>query len=181
MRNIQNQLDLERKASQDLLTEVLNKIAFEEKVNEVLLEETKGVFHALVIIDMDDFKGVNDEHGHQFGDFILENFAQRMKNCIRATDFIGRLGGDEFVIFLRGVFNREMALKRVETMFDRLKNPFADGKHSHRLKVSVGIAIIPEDGITYDVLYRNADLAVYESKKQGKNVATLYSTDLDKS
>ncbi len=128
---------------------------------------------------MDDFKVVNDSYGHQFGDFVLENFAQRIKNCIRDTDLLGRIGGDEFMVFLRGVFNRENALQRVESMFERLKHPFANGTHSHKLSVSVGIAIIPEDGITYDVLYRHADLAVYKSKKSGKNMASLYTEDME--
>ncbi len=180
MKNVQKEIDLNEKASLDLLTNVLNKISFEQQVGNLLMDETKGVHHALVIIDMDDFKEVNDKYGHQFGDFVLTNFAQRIKNCIRDTDVIGRIGGDEFMVFLRGVFNQDMALKRVETMFDRLKPPFANGTHSHKLGASIGISIIPEDGISYDVLYKNADLAVYESKKRGKNVATLYSSDLDK-
>lgn len=178
MENIQQRIDLEARATHDQLTNVLNKTTFAEVVEQILENRSKSVHHALVIIDMDDFKDVNDTYGHQFGDFVLENFALRIKNCIRDTDIIGRLGGDEFLVFLKGVFDKDMALSRVETMLDRLKPPFANGEFSHKLGASIGIAIIPEDGISYDVLYRNADKAVYESKRLGKNVATLFSEEL---
>lgn len=177
MQNIQKQLDLEQRASHDPLTKVLNKVSFADEVNEILLQHTKGVHHALVIIDMDDFKLVNDKYGHPFGDFVLENFAHRIKNCIREIDILGRLGGDEFIVFLKGVFDKDMALNRVETMIERLKMPFSDGEYSHKLGASIGVAIIPEDGMTYEQLYRHADEATYESKRRGKNVATLYSED----
>lgn len=178
MENIQKKLDLENRANHDPLTKVLNKVVFAEKVEKILSQHTKGIHHALVIIDMDDFKEVNDTYGHPFGDFVLENFAHRIKNCIRDIDLLGRLGGDEFIVFLKGVFDKDMALNRVNTMIERLKLPFSNGEHSYKLSASIGIAIIPEDGITYDALYSHADKATYESKHRGKNMATLYSEDL---
>lgn len=179
MENIQKQMDLEERGTYDPLTMVLNKGSFAEEVKKVMREDEKGSHHALVIIDIDDFKEVNDAYGHQFGDFVLENFAQRIKNCIRETDLMGRLGGDEFLVFLKGVFDKEMALSRAETMLDRLKSAFGNGEFSHKLGASIGIAIIPDDEMTYEILYRNAGKAVYESKKIGKNVATLYSSDFE--
>ncbi len=103
MKNIQRQMDLEERATHDQLTKVLLKIPFAEEVEKILLNSTKGIHHALVSIDIDDFKEVNDTYGHQFGDFVLKHFAQRIKNCIRDTDLMGRLGGDEFTVFLKGV------------------------------------------------------------------------------
>lgn len=179
MENLQAMMELENKANYDQLTLVLRKIVFEEEVNKILKYDSKGSHHALVIIDMDDFKTVNDTYGHKFGDFVLKMFAERINNCIRGTDLIGRLGGDEFVVFLKGVFDSEMALNRVYTMLERLKPPFADGTHSHYLGASIGVAIIPEDGITYGDLYLHADKAVYAAKRKGKNRAMLYTSDLD--
>lgn len=175
LENIQKQRDLEAKATHDGLTRVLNIQAFEEAVNRELLHP--DIHHALVFIDVDDFKYVNDTFGHQFGDFVLEKFALRISNCIRDTDIIGRLGGDEFVVYLKGVFNSEMALDRANTMLERLKPPFANHEFSHKLGASIGIAMVPAEGTTYKKLYRSADRAVYQSKNLGKNVATLYQSD----
>lgn len=179
MKNIQSQIDLENKATHDQLTKVLQKVTFAEEVSKILEESPNNAHHALAIIDMDDFKSVNDNYGHQFGDFVLESFAQRIKNCIRDTDLIGRLGGDEFLVFLKGVFNGDMALNRVETMLERLIPPFSNGLYTHRLGASIGVAIIPAEGISYEDLYKNADKAVYISKNKGKNTATLYTPDLE--
>lgn len=179
MQNIQKRMELEDKAYYDQLTRVYRRVAFQEEVCKVIAEDRKGTRHALVIIDMDDFKTVNDTYGHQFGDFVLEKFAERINNCIRESDFIGRLGGDEFMVFFKGMFTPEMALNRAETMLDRLKPPFSNGKFTHRLGASIGIAIIPDEGTTYEELYHQADQAVYVSKKQGKNCATVYSKKLE--
>lgn len=178
MENIQERKELELRATQDGLTEVQNIKAFQENVIKELEHPENSVHHALFFIDMDDFKGVNDTYGHQFGDFVLEIFAKRLKNCIRETDMVGRLGGDEFVVYLKGIFHEEMALERANTIFERLKMPIANEKHAHTQGASIGIALIPESGITYETLYAHADKAVYHSKKQGKNRATVYSEKL---
>lgn len=178
-RNIQREKDLELRATRDYLTKVHNRNSFEYHVNKALEQSAKEANHALVFIDLDDFKFVNDNYGHQFGDFVLEKFAQRINNCIRSSDFLGRVGGDEFVVYLKNVRTKEMAMERAATILDRLKKPIGNGVHSHKLGASLGIALVPEDGITYDELYANADKAVYQSKRSGKNVATVYSEDME--
>lgn len=178
-RNIQKEKDMEARATRDYLTKVFNRATFEYKVQQELKQSPKEMSHALVFIDMDDFKYVNDHYGHQFGDFVLEKFAQRVNNCIRESDFLGRLGGDEFVVYLKNVRDGEMAKERAETILDRLKKPIANSAFSHKMGASIGIALIPEHGETYEELYANADKAVYRSKKLGKNLATVYSTDLE--
>ncbi len=180
-RNIQYEKDMELRATRDYLTKVYNRNTFEYKMNQTLAESPTGAYHALVFIDMDDFKSVNDNYGHQFGDFVLEKFAQRINNCIRETDFLGRIGGDEFVVYLKNVKTKEMALERANTMLDRLKKPIGNGTYSHKLGASIGIALVPDDGASYEELYRHADKAVYESKRQGKNIATVYTEDLENS
>lgn len=182
MKNIQEQVDLEQKAHFDALTRVLNRQAFESKVKQDLDTMNYGntdSFNALIFIDVDNFKFINDNYGHQFGDFILEQFANRMNNCIKETDLIGRIGGDEFVIYLKNLTSSELTLTRANKMLEQMKNNISNGEISHKLGMSLGIAIAPTDGTTFEQLYENADKAVYVSKKRGKNVATLFS-DMDK-
>lgn len=178
MQNIQRQKDLENKANYDGLTETRNIKSFEAEVRRELENPETSSHHALVFLDMDDFKLVNDSYGHQFGDFVLETFAKRLKNCVRDTDIIGRLGGDEFVVYLKGVFHEDMALERANTMLDRLKPAIGNGKYSHVQGASIGIALIPEGGCSYQELYERADKAVYHSKKIGKNVVTIYNSGM---
>lgn len=179
MENIQNQVNLEKKAYFDSLTRVLNRDAFESKVKQELENVTEDIQHAMVFIDVDNFKFINDTYGHQFGDFILEKFAERMNNCIKSSDLIGRIGGDEFVVYLKGIAGEKSALDRANTMLERMKSPISNGEISHKLGMSIGIAIMPQDGKTFESLYNKADKGVYASKKRGKNVATLYSDALN--
>lgn len=178
MENIQKQVDLEQKANFDNLTKALSRQTFEEKIIEDLANSSEGDCNALIFIDIDDFKFINDNFGHKFGDFVLEKFTERMRNCIKKTDLVGRVGGDEFVIYLKGIENGEMALLRANSLLDAMIRPISNGAITHKLGLSIGIAVTPCHGKDLGTLYENADKAVYESKNRGKNTATLYSTDM---
>lgn len=179
IKNIHKQLELEKRATLDVRTSVLNIQTFETRVKHELDNKENSTNHALLFLDMDDFKFVNDNFGHQFGDFVLEVFAKRVNNCIRETDIIGRLGGDEFVLYLKGIFDESMALDRANTILERLKTPIANEKFSHTQSASIGIALIPTSGINYEDLYHRADKAVYHSKRIGKNVASVYKEEFE--
>lgn len=179
MINVQSQIDLEQKATIDKLTKALSREAFEEKIIHDLKTTGKGVHNALIFIDIDNFKFINDNYGHQFGDFILQQFTKRITNCIKDTDIIGRVGGDEFVVYLRDISYGDIALSRANIMLERMSRPISDGKITHKLGMSMGIAISPNDGNDLKTLYSNADKAVYVSKERGKNTATLYTPEMD--
>lgn len=179
MENIQEIKNLELRANYDGLTSVQTIESFVQSVTKELENINNSINHALVFIDMDNFKYVNDTYGHQFGDFVLETFAKRLKNCVRETDKIGRMGGDEFVVYLKGVFSAEMAVERMSTLFERLETPISNGTNSHHQGASIGIALIPKTGITYEELYRRADKAAYQSKRNGKNTTSVYTKELD--
>lgn len=179
IKNIQQQKDLETKASIDLMTKVLNKVSFEEAVAQVLDQSQEGENHALIFIDLDDFKGVNDNLGHGFGDFLLTTVGKRLKRVVRETDLIGRLGGDEFAVFLRGIYSIEACTLRVKLLLETLQRNFSfDGK-SAEIKASLGVAIYPHHGRSYKELIEKSDLALYASKAKGKNVATVYDPEIE--
>lgn len=178
MENIQKQIDLEKKANFDKLTNVLSREAFEDEINKELSNPKPNSCNALIFIDIDDFKPINDTYGHQYGDFVLQVFAKRIGNCIKQTDLFGRVGGDEFVVYLKNIGNGKNALERSKIMLDRMNLPISNGTDSHKLGLSIGISLNPDHGTDLSTLYNNADKAVYASKKKGKNTATLYSSDM---
>lgn len=178
MNNIQTRIDLEKKANFDKLTKVLSREMFEQTIIKELRDMKENECNALIFIDIDDFKYINDNYGHSYGDFILQKFAQRVGNCIKQTDLMGRVGGDEFVIYLKGICSCETAIERANYMLEQMKRPISNGDITHTLGLSIGIAITPENGTELGILYENADKALYESKRKGKNTATLYCKDM---
>lgn len=178
MKNIQHQRRLETRALYDEMTGALNKATYEEQAIALLAEaEAEGERHAVIFIDLDDFKGINDGFGHVYGDNLLATVGKRLKRLVRGNDLVGRIGGDEFSVLLRDVGSKEMVLKRTKLMLESLNNDFSfDGKVT-RIKASVGVSIYPEHGFSYKNLIEKADLAVYQSKERGKNVVSLYSGD----
>lgn len=177
--NIQMQVELEKKANYDLLTNLLNKERFNETVIEILEKSTDKMSHALLFVDLDDFKKVNDSLGHIFGDFLLTAVGKRLKRVVRGGDLIGRVGGDEFVVFLPTLGDETLAVTRAEAIIETLCREFYNDGETAKVRASIGIAIYPHHGKDYKELYRCADKALYKSKSRGKNVVTVYSKDLD--
>lgn len=173
MHNIQSRKELEIRATHDPMTDVLNKVSFENKVTEILVN-SYDKNHALIFIDLDDFKGVNDTLGHAFGDFLLTTVAKRLKRVIREIDFVGRLGGDEFVVFMQSVGDSGNALSRTQLLLDTLRKAFSFDNKTILIKASLGVSIFPKDANNYKDLLEKADQALYKSKDLGKNVVTLY-------
>lgn len=172
--NIQKYVEIETKANYDSLTSTLNKQSFRELIEHSLERAVESDKFALLFIDLDDFKGVNDTLGHVFGDFLLEAMGKRIKNCIRSQDRVGRVGGDEFVVFFRFAPSHEVVQERAEAILHSLRREFTYGEQRRKLKASIGIALFPEHGKSYDDLYHHADLALYRSKELGKDIATIY-------
>lgn len=174
MVNVQSIRDLEEKANFDALTNAFNKQTMYELTRKLLEESSKNDYHALFFIDLDDFKYVNDNLGHNFGDFLLQELGSRFIKSTRSGDYIGRVGGDEFVILLRDIPSPEILVNKAKLILENIGKEISDGTVSHVIHASIGISVFPDHGSTYEELYKCADLALYRSKELGKNVASVY-------
>ena len=164
------------KAERDPLTRVYNKSTTKKLIKNYLRTDSKDTYDAFIIIDVDDFKKVNDTLGHLFGDSILVDLSQEMQDLFRSNDVVGRIGGDEFIVFLRGMKQKshiEAKANDICKVFDLL---YA-GDDGAKITGSLGVALFPQDGDTFDELYRKADLALYASKRAGKSCYTFYSAE----
>ncbi len=120
----------------------------------------------------------NDNLGHAFGDFLLGELGKRLRDAVRQQDLVGRVGGDEFVIFLRDIPNEEVLLGKAKMLLSTISEDFCDGVQHHNIHGSLGVAIYPDHGTSYEELYHHADLALYSSKHRGKNMVTLFTESM---
>lgn len=179
MINIQKEKTLLMRATHDQMTEVLNRVAFIEEANIIIENSKDSNKHAIIFIDLDDFKGVNDTLGHAFGDELLITVAKRLKSVVREYDLVGRLGGDEFVVFLTNIQDSVTAVDRANLLLVTLQKDFIFHNNKVLIKASLGVAIYPEHGKTCNELLEKSDLALYQSKGKGKNVVSLYIEDIN--
>lgn len=177
--NIQELKELETRATYDLLTNTLNKISFQEQVTHILAHSSLRSHHALFFIDLDGFKGINDNLGHSFGDVLLKTVGERLRSLVRGRDLVGRVGGDEFVVFLESCGDEIHLKNRAEQMLNVLREEYSDQEVSAVAKGSIGIAVYPDHGTSYKSLYERADKALYYSKHMGKDVATIFTSELE--
>lgn len=164
---------LEDKADTDLLTDLNNKMATERKIREYMEKypDKQGV---LFVLDVDNFKKINDTMGHAFGDEVLRNLAVRLQSMFRATDIVGRTGGDEFMVFLKDIRDITM-IEREGKKIEQFFHQFEVGEYvKYSVTASVGAAVFPGDGKTFEELYKAADNALYVSKRHGKNQLSFY-------
>lgn len=159
---------LEHQALHDPLTGVANRTLFMDRLKQAIQSARREDRHvALVMLDIDRFKGLNDAFGHAAGDAALKRFAARLASGLRATDTAARLGGDEFAWILPGVSDRAGAERMVRKLLKGLKMRFSVAGQSVAIKVSAGIAVYPEDGRDVDRLMRRADAHLYSTKRSG--------------
>ncbi|WP_343209655.1 sensor domain-containing diguanylate cyclase [Anaerolentibacter hominis] len=161
----EKELGLLKQSEQDSLTGLYNKGTFCQRVQKALQTEKSGVFF---MIDVDNFKTVNDTYGHAAGDQVLNEIGIFLVNVFRKSDLIGRIGGDEFAVFMPGTSNHDIAVVKAETLLDNLAGITCSG-HTAGISCSIGISCYPEDGSSYGTLYQSADQAMYLAKQQGKN------------
>ncbi|MEG0823223.1 MAG: GGDEF domain-containing protein, partial [Erysipelotrichaceae bacterium] len=159
----------------DSLTKLFNRGAFLSKVATYLNNEGKNGEHAFMIIDVDNFKNINDSFGHQYGDHILTKISEGIAYLFKNSDYIGRIGGDEFVVFMKNYGSLKIVEMKAKTICT-----VNDGDNSlNEITCSVGVAIYNGDDMSYEQLYKNADKALYESKRNGKATYTLYNDKLE--
>ncbi len=150
---------------EDHLTRVLNRAAFADKVAEIIGCEPNAK-HALIMIDLDNFKQINDTLGHIKGDEVLIEMARSLESILRSGDAVGRIGGDEFMVCLKNIPSRSVTKKRAEYIRDML---IMEVSKDLKVSGSLGIAMYPDDGLTFEELYQNSDTAVYEAKHKGRS------------
>ncbi len=176
--DIHEQRAIEERSQKDLLTDCYNKISAENIISEKLAK-TDGNTHAFFIIDIDDFKAVNDNLGHFFGDEVLRDISSGLKEAFREIDIIARIGGDEFIVFVENMSDMDIISKKAEKILDVYRKTYSGEYKDYSISGSVGVALYPRDGITYDEIYQNADKALYHAKMQGKNRYMFYSADFN--
>lgn len=175
------QENLKKSAIMDGLTGLYNRTTTKDSINWFLKTEGALGEHALAIIDIDSFKLVNDTLGHLMGDKILEEFGASLKKIFRKSDILGRVGGDEFAVFLKDYSMIELVIAKMkEVMMEIDKEHFLekDPAITVSTSASIGVSFYNKDGVTFDELYRAADIALYASKNAGRNQYTLYSEEL---
>ncbi|MEO5362089.1 MAG: diguanylate cyclase [Magnetococcus sp. DMHC-8] len=165
-------------AHYDLLTDLPNRNLFLKRLDESLvLAERQKKRMALLFIDLDRFKWVNDTLGHDAGDELLQQAAWRMKQCVRRSDTVARLGGDEFTIILFDVAEVSSAVRVVDNLLQQLSTPFPLTRQEVTISGSVGVTFFPEDGTDRESLLRNADHAMYIAKRSGRNAYWLFTPE----
>lgn len=170
-----------QKTERDAQTGLYNKTTSIERINKCFDRSTYDNSieeHALMIIDIDNFKQINDRLGHLYGDIILETFALHLLNLFEKTDVVGRVGGDEFVVLQKGI-NAESDIKQAANEICQLVHNLPGLKEESKVSVSIGIGVFPRDGITYEEVFKKADLALYDAKSNGKNNFIIYSKNMD--
>lgn len=159
----------------DSLSGLYNKAATQQKISDAL-ESGQGKRFAFFIIDLDDFKLVNDRFGHVVGDEVLVGFSKRLKEQFRDEDIVGRVGGDEFTAFIP-INSMNWLEKKVQQLSGALAQDFV-GVERSRVSASIGVAVSPEGGTDFETLYKNADKALYEAKAQGKGSYVIYGAGI---
>ncbi len=169
---------LTRLAFHDPLTGMGNRRFLGERLAHALeWSQREGHQLAVILIDLDDFKLVNDSYGHSLGDEILRTAASRLASTVRATDIVARLGGDEFVVVARSA-GLEPLSQLLGRMFDAMLEPAQVGGVTFALRMSVGIALFPDDGLDAETLLRQADSAMYAAKVEGKNRFAFFTPEM---
>jgi diguanylate cyclase (GGDEF)-like protein len=165
-------------ANHDALTGLPSLRLCKDRLDQSLAEaRRKRQTSAVMFLDLDGFKEVNDRHGHEFGDRVLKGIAQRITGEIRETDTVARIGGDEFVIILSSLPESGIANRIASSLVDCIMKPLQVGNIEVEVSVSIGISLYPEHGVTAEELIRSADKAMYRIKHEGKNGFGLVQPD----
>jgi diguanylate cyclase (GGDEF)-like protein/PAS domain S-box-containing protein len=167
-------------AYHDLLTGLPNKTLFMERLGmELTLSRRKKKTLAVLFLDLDRFKGINDTMGHTVGDGVLKEVAERLRACMRGSDTIARIGGDEFAVMLPEIELAEEAAKTVNKIISAFQPVFRVEGHELHMSTSIGISIYPGDGDYPEILLKNADMAMYHAKEHGRNNYQFYNSAMN--
>ena len=166
-------------AHYDALTDLPNRVLFRERLERELERIKRGEQLAMLYIDIDEFKGINDSLGHAVGDELLKAVASRLRGCIRETDFVARLGGDEFAIVQTGIGQPSDVMELLKRIYEAIRAPCECLGHQVATDASIGIALAPHDGTDLDQLLKSADLAMYGAKADGRRTYRFFEPAMD--
>jgi len=167
-------------ANHDTLTGLPNRVMFNQRLTQALARAQRlTTMAAVLFVDLDRFKVINDTLGHDAGDQLLKQLAERLRECLREGDTIGRQGGDEFVVLIEDVADPTQVASVGQKILDTVARPYLISGQEFHVTASIGISIYPEDGHDQQTLLKNADIAMYRAKEQGKNNHQFYSAQLN--
>jgi diguanylate cyclase (GGDEF)-like protein/PAS domain S-box-containing protein len=173
-------LQLSHLAAHDLLTDLPNRLLLNDRLSQAIASARRQRHRlAVLFLDLDRFKQINDTLGHEIGDGLLQSVAQRLVESVRRSDTVSRQGGDEFVLLLSRVDEAEDAAASVQKVIKALAAPLDVDGHRLHVTASIGLSMYPDDGQDADTLIRNADIAMYRAKERGRNVYQFYTPDLN--
>lgn len=162
------------KAERDSLTKLYNKSVSRSKIKNILDNRDEAEQLAMIIVDIDNFKYINDSRGHMFGDTVLKEIAIKLKKLFRSEDIIARIGGDEFLVFVRRITDINIIKERAAKVIDSFHNILSDDLKDCLLSCSIGISVCPQDGVDYRDLFQACDQALYHAKQQGKDQYMMF-------
>ena len=166
-------------AHYDSLTGLPNRVLFHDRLQLAMIDARRTQrLVAVMLLDLDRFKNVNDTLGHGVGDLLLKNVAQRLLKCVRAGDTVSRLGGDEFALVLPGVTHSDHISRLTQRILKNLSDPFVLDDHTVSVSASLGVTMFPHDDETLEGLLKNADAAMYRAKEAGRNTCQFYSAEM---
>lgn len=170
---------IEFHAYHDVLTQLPNRRLFADRLEMAVLAASRGRRNlAVLFIDLDRFKGLNDTFGHSVADGVLLEVAARLRNCVRKSDTVARFGGDEFAVILADLHRPEDAVQVAEKILQAFADPMRVGGNTIEMSASVGVAVYPHDGEDFDALIRNADDAMYRAKEAGRNTYQVCTEEM---
>ncbi len=172
-------LEQKKKAEYDSLTKLLNKNSAQYAITDYLKERRPDALAGMLILDLDNFKAVNDTLGHLYGDAVLTQMGATLKMLFRPQDVVGRIGGDEFLILMKDVPSRELVMDRCQLMVDAFREMLHKLMPKLPVSISVGAAVVPHHGVEYAELFSHADNALYMAKRNGKGQYHLYDAQDD--
>ncbi|MGI9463804.1 MAG: putative bifunctional diguanylate cyclase/phosphodiesterase, partial [Aestuariivirgaceae bacterium] len=175
----QNELQIAHMAMHDALTDLPNRILFNERMEHGLERVKRGETFAVLCLDLDRFKTINDTLGHAVGDELLKATSERLLNCVRGTDTVARLGGDEFAVIQIPSGYPEDAANIAKRIGDAVRAPFNIQGRQITIDTSIGIAVAPKDGTDPETLLHKADLAMYRAKADGRGTFHFFEPELD--
>jgi len=169
---------LTHRAQHDHLTNLQNADSFSKHLDAVIAaaDEHSRPF-AVLFIDLDNFKEINDDLGHSVGDVLLQHVAQRLQSCVRTSDIVSRRGGDEFNVLLSEIEFLQRAAEATERILTSLNHPYSIDGREIRCSASIGVSLFPRDGESADQLLHAADAAMYEAKRKGRNQLSFHQAD----
>jgi diguanylate cyclase (GGDEF)-like protein/PAS domain S-box-containing protein len=165
----ENEKRLHHLAHHDSLTNLPNRLLFEDRLKQAINKSRRSRHQvALFFLDLDHFKEINDNLGHEYGDRLLQDVAKRLNSCVREADTVARMGGDEFLVLLEDIGSIELIEATAQRICNALNHSLSEGDYSQKISSSIGIAIFPEDAADAQGLLKAADQAMYRAKKNGK-------------